>query len=294
MSSGRQRATLAGIVACVLTLLVVGMAETWRAPDDGGSLFRTHGEGLDAQSSQAMRTLSEVYRGDLLAGEDVRGVRGSSNSDAGLAPDDGWWQSLPRQRQGWWFATALVDPSILSDASTFVRCVDLNPRDIPLTKSQFQSLSRLSDERGRRVKEDWENRYRMMHEEMIEMIDSGVLVEQRADDLVGVQREVYRSELRLFKKMEGRDEGKSRSERLALVNAIGRTTGGFVHTSSDGKTYAASLGQLPRTELLDRATRDGKGELALWLIGTLVEFGVLDAAEASALLGRTWSKLRLH
>jgi len=147
---------------------------------------------------------------------------------------------------------------------------------------------------GVEINRYWEDRANAMHKEMVELVGSGALSERRADNLAGLQEKVYASELRLFKKRGGGTQEVSRAQRLALVNAIGRTTGGFVHTARDGKIYSASLEELPRTELLDRAARNGKGELALWVIGALVEFGVLEVQEASSLADRSWKKLRLQ
>ena len=205
-----------------------------------------------------------------------------------------WWSSLPRHRRGWWVATALVDPEALVDAASYVRCEDLNPRDVPLSESQFRRIAESADPMGEAVRRNWRDRADAMHREMLDGVESGKFSERRGDNLTGRQEQIYAAELRFFKKRLEDPEDVSRAERLAIVNALGRATGGFVHTTRDGRTFSASLDELPRTQQLDQAARKSKGEMTLWVIGTMVDFGVLEVDEALRLADRSWKKLSLH
>lgn len=287
------------IAAFLLCLLLVGAAELVSAIIEEGSLPQAGGIDRSAESpATGAATSDDSMSGQASSARPVGARASSSPGDlvdatavSGVAD---WWLTLPRQPRGWWITSALVDPEVLLDAEAYVRCEDLNPRDIPLSKAQLRHIADVADPLGADIKRYWKDRASAMHEEMVESVGSGALSERRPEDLAGLQKEVYASELRLFNKRGDDAKEVSRAERLALVNALGRTMGGFVHTARDGKVYAASLEELPRTELLDRAARNGKGELALWVIGALVEFGVLEVQEASKLADRSWKKLQLQ
>ncbi len=147
---------------------------------------------------------------------------------------------------------------------------------------------------GEAVRRNWRDRADAMHREMLDGVESGKFSERRGDNLTGRQEQIYAAELRFFKKRLEDPEDVSRAERLAIVNALGRATGGFVHTTRDGRTFSASLDELPRTQQLDQAARKSKGEMTLWVIGTMVDFGVLEVDEALRLADRSWKKLSLH
>jgi hypothetical protein len=224
----------------------------------------------------------------------VEGVLGEGDAVVAQPGTESWWSSFPRHRRGWWIATALVDPEALVSAASYVRCEDLNPRDVPLNREQFRHIAEIADPLGEEVRRLWKDRLEMMHVEMRDRVESGELAERHPGNLTGPQKEAYAAELRFFKKRLKDSTEVSRAERLAIVNALGRTTGGFVHTTRDGRTFSASPDELPLTQQLGQAARMRKGNLALWVIGTMGEFGILESEESLRLADLTWKRLKLQ
>lgn len=293
---------LIGAAVFLLCLLVVGAAEVVSySVRRGGASDSPRVDEFDRAGASAVIDVVDdalarrsAPSSTAVSQTGVEGVAGNGEAVVVQPGVESWWSSLPRHRRGWWIATAISDPEALVSAASYVRCEDLNPRDVPLSWSQFRHIADIADPLGEEVRRLWKDRLEMMHVEMLDRVESGQLTERRGDNLTGPQREIYAAELRFFKQRLKDSTEVSSAERLAIVNALGRATGGFVHTTRDGRTFSASPGELPRTQQLDQAARMRKGDIALWVIGTMGEFGVLEPQESLRLVDLTWKRLKLQ
>src|SRR5689334_5928503 len=88
-----------------------------------------------------------------------RGILGADGvwRESDVRQPSDWWVRLPRRKVGWLFRVVkMKDVEILTHPENYVRCIDLNPRDIEPPRAAYDDLVSLAA--------SWENELRGLDE----------------------------------------------------------------------------------------------------------------------------------
>lgn len=224
--------------------------------------------------------------------------RAAPTAADGRATKDGWWYGLRRHREKWLVDRACSSVVVLVRPELYVRSVDLNPKDTPLSRERFEELSGIVASCKAELDSLQDRRFRDAAAGLTRMVDEGILRPASYTEFDPALRAAYDRETRVglararATSGSAHDADSTRIHRLAMINTLGHTYG-FVQ-EREGRFFAAKLGEIAGAAVSDQAVRQTLGDYWLVIIGFMVTNGALDSGAASELAHSLYLRLGLH
>tara|TARA_R110002096_G_scaffold299732_2_gene494433 strand:- start:250 stop:1164 length:915 start_codon:yes stop_codon:yes gene_type:complete len=293
---------LAGVAVAFVFLASQGLGGSGTQQSGGGN------QNVDGASSgplaDALGPEGELSRGNAVAQHAL------STDDvllrAGEQPiaSDDWWQSLRRESSGWLIHQLPVSTSSLMNPEEYVRSVDLNPRDIPLARSQVKEIDDMVETWRPSIEGLVSKQVNASAKGLNKMVSEGTVKAITVEGLDDDQRSRHRRAVKNALRRQGKlgEKGQSvdkliqsasdRTKRIAMLNMLGQEYG-VVQDAGGGVYYATRVQNIPSASVIERQLSQSLGEYWLAIIGCMAQWGALTDREALELADQCWRRLRL-
>lgn len=298
---------LLGVVATVVAMTLFSLAYGY-----GGSAKRDGAAPedvtiVDSLTSSPGRVMPEIGRSSPRESDQLEARTDSEVRESAVAQSvdaDDWWRTLSRRSSGWLVHVLPVSAKTLSKPEKYVRSVDLNPRDVPLTRAQVDKLSAMVESWQSSLETIVDAQSQCAIDGLNKLVSEGKLPPITVGNLDGKQRAKHRGAVRAVLRQKGKLSGDNKADkalvgsasdrvkRIAMLNMLGHEYG-IVQDAGAGVYFAASVGDIPAASFARQGLFLKLGEYWIAVIGSMTQWGTLTAQEGGQLAAECWQRLGL-